>query len=128
MMRMRSDFGAVCALAIVAAIATSAGAASKAKQCKQACGVAIENCTANGAAFGFGDLSKGCKAAVLKHCKKNGATVCTGFVAPGCSNGKREQNEECDGSDIGGKTCAEFGFSGGTLACTATCTLDSNGC
>ncbi|MGO9838652.1 MAG: hypothetical protein ACLP1X_31110 [Polyangiaceae bacterium] len=36
--------------------------------------------------------------------------------------------ESCDGTDLGGATCASNGFSGGTLACTSLCTFDTNGC
>ncbi len=39
-----------------------------------------------------------------------------------------QPGEECDADDLGGATCASQGFSGGTLACTADCTLDTSGC
>jgi hypothetical protein len=35
--------------------------------------------------------------------------------------------EMCDGSNLGGETCASFGFSGGTLACSS-CRFDLSGC
>jgi len=35
--------------------------------------------------------------------------------------------ELCDGSDLGGATCASLGFSGGTLACSG-CTFDTSLC
>lgn len=37
-----------------------------------------------------------------------------------CGNGIREITEFCDGTDLAGLTCADFGFTGGTLACSAT--------
>lgn len=36
--------------------------------------------------------------------------------------------ETCDGADLGGATCASLGFSGGTLACSALCSFDTNQC
>ncbi len=37
------------------------------------------------------------------------------------------QNEECDGTDFGGKTCADYGFSGGTLRCLSACSVINTG-
>jgi len=54
---------------------------------------------------------------------------CVASTVPACGNGVREGAEECDGSDLGGATCAALGFnSGGTLACTAGCGFDTSGC
>jgi cysteine-rich repeat protein len=36
--------------------------------------------------------------------------------------------EECDGADLGGWSCDDFGFGGGTLACTLACGVDTSGC
>ena len=36
--------------------------------------------------------------------------------------------EECDGQDLGSRTCASLGYFGGTLACTSSCDLDVEGC
>jgi len=36
--------------------------------------------------------------------------------------------EECDGNDLGGRTCESEGFPGGTLRCRPTCVLDTTGC
>ncbi|HEY3359336.1 MAG TPA: DUF4215 domain-containing protein, partial [Polyangia bacterium] len=48
---------------------------------------------------------------------------------PGCGDGVKSATEECDGADLDGKSCADFGFYGGTLACSATtCRLDVTGC
>jgi len=38
-----------------------------------------------------------------------------------CGNGVIDPGEVCDGADLGGATCASEGFSGGILACSASC-------
>lgn len=49
-----------------------------------------------------------------------------------CGNNVVESGEECDGG-VGGKTCQDLGFTGGTLRCrslkqTNPCTYDTSGC
>lgn len=45
-----------------------------------------------------------------------------------CGNAQIEQGEECDGTNLGGKTCASLGFApGGTLGCVE-CHVDTSGC
>jgi len=47
-----------------------------------------------------------------------------------CGNDTTEPGEACDGTDLGGRTCADFNCAGGgTLACKADCTgFDTSGC
>jgi cysteine-rich repeat protein len=46
-----------------------------------------------------------------------------------CGDGVAELVEYCDGADLGGYTsCAQIGFSGGTLACGPDCRFDVTGC
>ena len=46
-----------------------------------------------------------------------------------CGNNVAEVPEACDGRDLRGATCVEPGFTGGTLACNATCNnVDITGC
>lgn len=45
-----------------------------------------------------------------------------------CGNGVVEPGEECEGTDLGGRTCAGLGHPPGELACTAACALDASGC
>jgi hypothetical protein len=40
----------------------------------------------------------------------------------------KEIGEQCDGSDFGGQTCFNFGYSGGSLSCNPNCTLNFSGC
>jgi hypothetical protein len=60
--------------------------------------------------------------------------TCNGFDTSGCiggpvcGNGVIETGEQCDGGSLGGATCTSLGFSGGTLACSGSCTYDTSGC
>ncbi len=47
---------------------------------------------------------------------------------PVCSNGVVEGAETCDGKDLDGQSCADFGFGGGTLSCDGACQLDLSDC
>ena len=48
---------------------------------------------------------------------------------PGCGDGKKSPTEACDGAQLGGATCQwTAGFTGGTMQCSSTCTLDTSGC
>lgn len=46
----------------------------------------------------------------------------------GCGDGVREEGEECDGNDLGGKTCQTLGYRGGILKCKINCTFDTSEC
>jgi cysteine-rich repeat protein len=47
-----------------------------------------------------------------------------------CGNAVKDAGESCDGADLGGEDCLSVpgGFTGGTLACTASCTFDTSAC
>ena len=49
-------------------------------------------------------------------------------VGPVCGDGVVQSPEECDGQDLNGTTCVDFGFAGGVLTCDPTCRLDTSGC
>src|SRR5688572_18282638 len=55
-------------------------------------------------------------------------TKSTGTKADPCGNGSIDGLEACDGTNLAGKTCESLQFAGGTLACDATCKLDTTGC
>ncbi|MFC1648786.1 hypothetical protein ACFL1B_04985, partial [Nanoarchaeota archaeon] len=58
-------------------------------------------------------------------------TMCTGNVStfPGwCGDGAVDAGESCDGSNLGGFSCQDWGFSSGTLSCDASCQYDTNTC
>jgi hypothetical protein len=46
---------------------------------------------------------------------------CKGEPKASCGDGRKHSSEVCDGTELGGMTCQDFGFLGGTLRCTATC-------
>jgi hypothetical protein len=45
-----------------------------------------------------------------------------------CPNGTVDSGEECDGSNLDGKTCKTQGFDGGALSCEPNCVFDTAGC
>lgn len=46
-----------------------------------------------------------------------------------CGNGKIDPGEDCDGTELGGKSCTGLGFTGGTLTCNpSTCKLEQSSC
>lgn len=48
---------------------------------------------------------------------------------PHCGDGVMDPGEACEGTDLGGQTCTNLGYTGGgDLACTAECQLDFSGC
>jgi hypothetical protein len=57
------------------------------------------------------------------------ATVNISGTVPGvCGNGILEIGEQCDGFNLGGFSCANFGYSGGTLSCNSNCTFNTSQC
>jgi len=51
-------------------------------------------------------------------------------TGPFCGDGKRDLGELCDGTDLGGATCADMVAAGwnGTLGCNAQCVFDTTTC
>ncbi|MBI5509768.1 MAG: hypothetical protein HY903_13520 [Deltaproteobacteria bacterium] len=45
-----------------------------------------------------------------------------------CDDGAIDPGEECDGTALGGKTCAALGYTGGPLACSPVCRFDTRAC
>jgi len=66
--------------------------------------------------------------------KKDGLSCANGGCKQGkcvpytCGNGIREGKEECDGTDLAGKSCASFGYTGGKLSCTGGCQFNKLAC
>ena len=60
---------------------------------------------------------------------------CAGFDVSGCGpavtcgNNKLDTGEACDGALLNGRTCGDYDFEGGQLACNDSCTdFDTSGC
>lgn len=49
---------------------------------------------------------------------------------PSCGDNVMEGTEECDGSDFGSTPpdCTDYGFDGGSLSCSGSCTIETAGC
>lgn len=49
--------------------------------------------------------------------------------APSCGDGTiNVAGEQCDGTDVGGATCADLGYVAGALGCDSACRLDATSC
>ena len=54
--------------------------------------------------------------------------TCVEAPQENCGNGKLDSDEECDGDELGGKTCQDLSFQGGRLKCDANCRFDTSEC
>ncbi|MFO0614776.1 MAG: hypothetical protein U0414_19470 [Polyangiaceae bacterium] len=90
-----------------------------------ACGVA-PGCTLD--STGTGGAPSGSTTTSSGAMSSTGNFMATTGASGLCGDGKVDPGEACDGSALGNQTCKLQGFSGGTLACTATCTLDVSKC
>jgi hypothetical protein len=45
-----------------------------------------------------------------------------------CGNGKVDSGEDCDGSNLAGKSCVNLGYDSGSLSCSSDCRFDTSGC
>lgn len=57
-----------------------------------------------------------------------GTSEGTTMPAAECGNGVAEPGEACDGMDLKGGSCQDFGFDQGVLACSDQCTYYMDGC
>ncbi len=58
-----------------------------------------------------------------------GSEPLTTTDAPGeCGDGVAGSDEDCDGEDLRGQTCADFGFEDGILICNTECDVITEGC
>ncbi len=78
-------------------------------------------CQTVGGGFTGGSLSCG------TNCRFNTAQ-CTGGSSGFCGDGVIDVGEQCDGTNLGGKTCSDYGFTSGSLSCTGSCTINTSGC
>lgn len=57
-----------------------------------------------------------------------GATCSLACTLHGCGDGIIAAPEQCEGSDLNNLTCGDYGYYGGTLACTPLCLFDLSAC
>lgn len=85
------------------------------------------------AAFGAGDCPGTPSAAFdeyLTRCSDDTVAAARGGALPAeCGSGSIDAaGEQCDGTDLGGDSCASLGFASGTLGCTSACRFDTSAC
>ncbi|MGC4120806.1 MAG: lamin tail domain-containing protein [Myxococcales bacterium] len=118
------------------------------KLIKSACTVP-DGWTCTATYFGDGSCDCGCgikdldcanaTLAACKWCDDPGScntADCPGTIDPTdnskcvnpCGNGAIDSGEQCDGSNLNGKTCASEGFASGSLTCGASCQFNTSGC
>lgn len=74
---------------------------------------------------GSGPLAAGC---TTPNSEQAGASCGPTCKFRRCGDGVVVAPEECEGSDLGGATCADVGFYGGLLACSPFCRFDTAQC
>lgn len=85
-----------------------------------------ERCAAAARSVGEGCTDAGTCVTTSTATSSTTTTTTTRVDPPSCGDGVVNQaGEECDGADLGSRTCE---FDGGTLVCTAACKLDASGC
>jgi cysteine-rich repeat protein len=60
-------------------------------------------------------------------CADSDCAVLPACGGSNCGNGVIDPGEDCDGSNLGGRTCVTQGFAGGALACSS-CRIDMRSC
>ena len=55
-------------------------------------------------------------------------TTSTTTTVPLCGNGRLDPGEQCDGTNLFGRTCLTLGFGGGELGCRPDCLFDISRC
>jgi hypothetical protein len=64
----------------------------------------------------------------LTDCDDPDCATTPGCTTGECGDGILHDQEECDGANLNGKTCADFNFESGELACGTYCTFVYMGC
>jgi len=74
--------------------------------------------------LGYNSGTLGCE----NDCNSFDTGNCVSISNPVCGNGILEGGEECDGSNLNGKSCVLEGYASGTLKCDSNCGFDYSGC
>lgn len=45
-----------------------------------------------------------------------------------CGNNTKEAGEQCDGTDLGGRSCSALGYDAGAIGCSFSCEFDTSSC
>ena len=81
----------------------------------------LDNKTCEKLGFGAGTLE------CAENCLEFDTSGCGASVF--CGDNKIDGTDVCDGTDLGGKECIDFGFEDGTLKCMSNCSgFDTSGC
>jgi len=65
---------------------------------------------------------------VTKHTAAQTSVITATIQISVCGNSIKEGGEQCDNPDLNGKTCAHYGFTGGTLNCNPACEFVTTNC
>lgn len=61
-------------------------------------------------------------------CLADQTTTSVTVIPPVCGNSIKEIGEQCDSDNLGSKSCADLGYDGGTLSCSASCGFNTLNC
>lgn len=61
-------------------------------------------------------------------CLADQTTTSVTVIPPVCGNSIKEIGEQCDSDNLGSKICADLGYDGGTLSCSASCGFNTLNC
>ncbi|MBU1068636.1 SUMF1/EgtB/PvdO family nonheme iron enzyme [Myxococcota bacterium] len=95
--------------------------------CQSLCGNGLKDPTEecdDGNAQSFDGCSNTCRFEEGFACTDDNPSICTSV----CGDLLVAGDEECDGTELGDATCADFGEYVGILECRGDCTIDSTGC
>ena len=100
-------------------------------KCDSECKFKFDECAGVLASCGNGTLESGeeCDDGTNNSDTPN-ASCRTNCTLQKCGDGiiDDQQGEECDGTNMGGNSCTNLGYQGGTLRCSSSCHMDTSEC
>jgi hypothetical protein len=88
------------------------------------CGTALYTCVLNGAVIEGNTATYNQTDTTWDCIYGNLVSMGCNLSTPVCGNSIKENGEMCDNNDFGSLSCTDYGYAGGTLTCTSTCTID----